>query len=376
MTRCWTGQDESCQAQQGCLQIFSDKFLDNLYSQCYSITIEGTKKCIFNQQDSCWLWSKVTKGVGLQYEDGCQSGFISKKGVTISKLALNLLSKDVGDRIAPISYYQEEFQVSRGTMQNAFNYLKDIGAVTLAHHGHQGTYIEALDYVKLQENCLQQEIMGIMPLPYSQTYEGFATAIYEQLKKLKFNMAYARGAVGRIQLVESGTYQFAIVSQYAAEHAISYGRNIECLMNFGAGSFLSKHILLLRDQKAEGIMDGMKVAYDEDSLDQSRITRNLIKDKKVHLVDIRTQQTISSLLDGTIDAGVWNYDDIIENHRLDDLKIVFLAEDQYNNMFSTAVMVIKKGNENLAELLMKYISVEGTLKILGEVRDGIRRPYF
>ena len=69
-----------------------------------------------------------------------------KKGVTISKLALNLLSKDVGDRIAPISYYQEEFQVSRGTMQNAFNYLKDIGAVTLAHHGHQGTYIEALDY--------------------------------------------------------------------------------------------------------------------------------------------------------------------------------------------------------------------------------------
>ena len=192
-------------------------------------------------------------------------------------LAMDLLSKDVGDRIAPISYYQEEFQVSRGTMQNAFNYLKDMGAVTLAHHGHQGTYIEALDYIKLQESCLQREIMGIMPLPYSQTYEGFATAIYEQFKRLKFNMAYARGAVGRIQMVESGTYQFAVVSQYAAEHAISCGREIECLMNFGAGSFLSKHILLLRDKSAEGIMDGMKVAYDEDSLDQSKITQNLTK---------------------------------------------------------------------------------------------------
>ena len=41
-----------------------------------------------------------------------------------------------------------------------------------------------------------------MPLPYSRTYEGFATAIYEQLKEYRFNMAYARGAVGRIQLVE------------------------------------------------------------------------------------------------------------------------------------------------------------------------------
>lgn len=298
-----------------------------------------------------------------------------KKGVTISKLALNLLSKDVGERIPPISYYQEEFQVSRGTMQNAFNYLKNMGAVTLAHHGHQGTYIVALDYLKLQEYCLHQDIMGIMPLPYSQTYEGFATAIYEQLQKLKFNMAYARGAVGRIQLVESGTYQFAIVSQYAAEHAISYGREIECLLNFGAGSFLSKHVLLLRDQKAEGILDGMKVAYDEDSLDQSRITRNLIQNKKVRLVNIRTQQTIQALLEGTIDAGVWNYDDV-GNHHLNHLKIVFLAENEYNNLFSTAVMVIQKGNGYLADLLKKNISVENTLKILGDVREGTREPYF
>lgn len=299
-----------------------------------------------------------------------------KKGVIVSKLALNLLSKDVGDRIAPISYYQEEFQVSRGTVQNAINYLKDMGAVTLTHHGHQGTYIEALDYRKLQESCLQQEILGIMPLPYSQTYEGFATAIYEQLKRFKFNMAYTRGAVGRIRLVESGTCQFAIVSQYAAEYALSCERGIESLMNFGAGSFLSKHILLLRDQQAEGIQDGMKVAYDEDSLDQSRITQNLIKNKKVELVSVRTQQTISALLEGTIDAGVWNYDDIIENRHRDNLKIVFLAESEYNNLFSTAVLVIQKGNQYLADLLRKNISEKRTRMILGEVREGIRQPYY
>lgn len=299
-----------------------------------------------------------------------------KKGVAISKLAMDLLSKDVGDRIAPISYYREEFQVSRGTIQNAFNYLKNMGAVTLVNHGHQGTYIEALDYIKLQESCLQREIMGIMPLPYSQTYEGFATAIYEQFKRLKFNMAYTRGAVGRIQMVESGIYQFAVISQYAAEYAISCGKEIECLMNFGTGSFLSKHILLLRDKSAEGIMDGMRVAYDKDSLDQSRITQNLIKNKNVKLINLRTQQTISALLDGTIDAGVWNYDDIIENHRVDNLKIVFLAENEYNNLFSTAVIVIRKGDSYLAELLRKTINVETTLKILKEVREGIREPYF
>ncbi len=299
-----------------------------------------------------------------------------KKGVTISNLALNLLSKDVGDRIAPISYYQEEFQVSRGTMQNAFNYLKDIGAVRLTHHGHQGTYIEALDYGKLQENCVQQEIMGIMPLPYSATYEGFATAVYAQLDRLKFNMAYARGAVGRIQLVESGTYQFAVTSQYAAEHAVACGKEIETLMEFGAGSYLSRHVLLLRDRQAEGICDGMRVAYDRDSLDQSRITENLIRDRQVEKVNIRTQQTISALLDGTIDAGVWNYDGTIEDRYLSQWNMVFLKEDEYNNQFSTAVIVIKKGSASLAELLKKNISVGVTLKILNEVRSGKRRPYF
>lgn len=299
-----------------------------------------------------------------------------KKGVTISNLAMNLLSKAEGERIDSIASYQEEFHVSRGTMQNAFQYLKENGAVELTHHGHQGTYIKRLDYERLQDCCLQSEIMGIMPLPYSQTYEGFATAIYEQMSRLKFNMAYTRGAVGRIRMVEAGTYQFAIVSQYAAEDAIARGQDVECLMNFGTGSFLSKHILLLRDGQAGGVQDGMRVAYDEDSLDQSGITRTLIKNKKVELVKIRTQQTIAALLEGTIDAGVWNYDDMIENPHLNSLKVIFLAENEYNNLFSTAVMVIKRESPYLAELLKKYISTETTIHILNEVRAGIRKPYF
>ena len=42
----------------------------------------------------------------------------------------------------------------------------------LEHHGHQGTYIEKLDYRRLQENCMRKELLGIMPPPYSLTYEG------------------------------------------------------------------------------------------------------------------------------------------------------------------------------------------------------------
>ena len=297
-----------------------------------------------------------------------------KIGVTIEKLALDLLSKNVGDRIQPISQYQEDFAVSRGTIQNAIRYLEEAGAVNLTHHGHQGTYIAGLDYGKLQENCLRKGLMGIMPLPYSATYEGFATAIYEQLKDLRFNMAYARGAAGRIDLVVSGAYQFAVSSQYAAEYAIDSGKEIEVVLNFGTGSFLSQHVLLLRDVTMDGIVDGMRVAYDSDSLDQSKITQNLVKGKKVELVGIRTQQTIAALRAGIIDAGVWNYDDILENHHLEELKVVFLDASEYNKLFSTAVLLVRKDGGYLKEVLKKY--VKQTMEILEDVRNGRRTPSY
>ena len=299
-----------------------------------------------------------------------------KIGVTIEKLALDLLSKNVGDRIQPISQYQEDFAVSRGTIQNAIRYLEEAGAVNLTHHGHQGTYIAGLDYGKLQENCLREGLMGIMPRPYSATYEGFATAIYEQLKDLRFNMAYARGAAGRIDLVVSGAYQFAVSSQYAAEYAIDSGKEIEVVLNFGTGSFLSQHVLLLRDVTMDGIVDGMRVAYDSDSLDQSKITQNLVKGKQVELVGIRTQQTIAALRAGIIDAGVWNYDDILENHHLEELKVVFLDASEYNKLFSTAVLLVRKDGGYLKEVLKKYINVKQTMEILEDVRNGRRTPSY
>lgn len=305
-----------------------------------------------------------------------RSVLYQKIGVTISKLALSLLSKNKGERISSISQYQEEFGVSRGTIQNAMNYLKEVKAVVMVSHGHLGTYIEWIDYVKLQECCLAQGLMGIMPLPYSMTYEGFATAMYEQLKALRFNMAYARGAVGRLELVESGVYQFAICSQYAAEHEIKMGKKIEIALNFGVGSFLSQHALLLRDKNQNGIIDGMKVAYDSDSLDQSHLTKGIVKGKRVELVNIRTQQTVSALMDGTIDAGVWNYDDVLENHYLDNLKVVFLNASEYSDLFSTAVMVIRKDSDYLRKVLEKNINVNTTLRIQDEVRKGKRRPFY
>ncbi len=303
---------------------------------------------------------------------GMDKGLYQKIGVTIGQLAMDFLTRNIGDRIPSVSEYQEKFGVSRGTIQNALAYIKDNRAVSLRSHGHMGTFIEAMDYTRLQNCCVREEILGIMPLPYSVTYEGFATAIYEALGKLNFNMAYARGAVGRLRLVEAGTYQFAVCSRYAAELAIRQGCGVQIVLDFGVGSFLSRHVLMLRDNHATGLEDGMRVGYDSASLDQSKITERIIQGRNVRLVETKTQNIVSSLKAGTIDAGVWNYDSVVD-HGQGGLKVVFLSDEEYDTGFSAAVIVVKAGAEYIKALLEKNIKKEHVLKVLEEVREG-KRP--
>jgi len=297
-----------------------------------------------------------------------------KTGIAISRLAMNLLSKKAGDRIPTIAECQVEFQVSRGTVQNAFQYLKDNEAITIRSYGHLGSFIETIDYGRLQFYGIQKDFLGIMPLPYSVKYEGFATAIYEELSRYHFNMAYARGAVSRINLVESGSYQFAVCSQYAAEKAIGEGKDIEVVLNFGPGSFLSRHILLLRDKEKNGIEDGMRVAYDAGSTDQSTLTKEIVAGKNVKLVDMKIQNTISALRDNRIDAGIWNYDAMDKNQ--DEVKIVFLDGIRDMDQLSAAVIVIKKNNHALKEVLISAIDIMRVLKTVEDVEQGKKKSNF
>lgn len=95
----------------------------------------------------------------MEYEVG-KSILYQKTGLAKSLLALDLLSKNAGDRIQPISEYQEKFGVSRGTVQNAFTYLKECGAVVLEHHGHQGTYIEKLGLPQITGKLYEKRAVG------------------------------------------------------------------------------------------------------------------------------------------------------------------------------------------------------------------------
>lgn len=293
-----------------------------------------------------------------------------KIGIAVNRLAQDLLARQEGDRIPSISEYQEKLQVSRGTIQNGLNYLKESGAVTLVSRGHLGTFIERMDYRRLQECSFNKELMGTMPLPYSTLYQGLATALYRSLKPYAFNLLYSRGAESRLKLLTAGMCQFTVCSRYAAEEAIRCHTDVEIAVDLGPETYLTRHVLIFRERGKTDIESGMRVGYDPASVDHRHLTERICAGvRNVHLVDMKAHQTIRAILSGEIDAGVWNLDDILESGH-EGLNVVPIRQFTDLTAFTSAVLVIRRGDESTAQLLRQYVQEEFIRRIQDAVRCG------
>lgn len=293
-----------------------------------------------------------------------------KTGVVVNRLAQDLLTRRSGDRIPSISEYQEKFGVSRGTVQNSLNYLKEHQAISLVSRGHMGTFIETLDYRQLQECSFNKEILGSMPLPYSLCYRGLATALFQVMAPYGFNLVYARGSGSRLKLLVSDVCQFSVCSRYAAEEAIRANGDMAIAVDLGPSTYLTRHMLVFREPGKQAIEPGMRVAYDQDSMDHRHLTELMIGDTPgVILAEMKAHQTIKAIQTGQVDAGVWNLDDILESGYTD-LNMIPIPITPETEKYSSAAFVVLRENEGIAQLLQQVLRPETIRKIQQAVQSG------
>lgn len=295
-----------------------------------------------------------------------------KTGLTISRMAQDFMSRAEGERIPPISEYEERFHVSRGTVQNSLTYLKEQGAVSLISRGHMGTYIQNLDYRKLQNCCLNKGLLGAMPLPMTFTRQSIATTLYHLLPQFNIDLAYIRGVETRLQLTADGVCQFAVCSRYSARECIKNHAQVEEVVDFGPGTYIQHMVLLLRDPGASGIKPGMRVAYDRHSLDFRRVTDELTKGVRgIKLVETRSNQGLSAIQEGIVDAAVWE-DDVTESIGTGIGQISLDGMDIFDDL-SSAVLVVRKGEEPMRQIFARYIRPEEANKIRKKILSGKMR---
>lgn len=299
----------------------------------------------------------------------------SKNGLSTRELARMFILFQVGERIPTVTAIHEQTKVARGTIQNAIKLLQSCGAITLEARGHLGSFLIEKDMQLLLEIAGINAIVGVMPLPYSKRYEGFATGILAALKNtyhVPAAMAYMRGAQKRIEHLLSGRYDFAIISGYAAQKLEEANSRIQIVKSFGSYSYLSEHVIIFCDKKFSAIENGMKIGVDSDSIDQKLLTDYVCKDKEVQYVHVDYSQILKRVLSGEIDAAIWNKDEIIDKA----IDINYVKLDTGEMPANEAVLVVNKEEKVMASLLKHLIDVTTVKNIQKLVLEGKMEPSY
>lgn len=298
-----------------------------------------------------------------------KSKMMSKIGYVTARLAREFLLKNKDERIETVGNLAKKFETGRGTVQAALGFLVEHQAIKLESKGHLGTFIQYLDYKLLWEIADAGIIMGLMPLPYSPRYEGLATGLNKEFKKAQFpfSMAFTRGAKNRLNVLEKELYDFILVSRYAAEEAIKNNNKFEIAVEFGPGSYLSRHVIVFAEPGFTRLESGMTVGIDPSSIDHKFLTALECQGLEVNLKELTYMKILEHIKSKKIDAAIWNYDEIVGYKRINYASLHQAEALAHNEKISNAVILINKDDYLIKNVLQRTIKKERVLEIQQQV---------
>ncbi len=278
-----------------------------------------------------------------------------KNAVVLKEIASDLLGRQVGDRMETIVRYTERLAVARGTVQSAIKTLEAEGAIRIDARGHMGSYLTAIDYLKLLEACDRATLFGVMPLPYSPRYEGFATGVLKELGQsgLDVGMAYMSGADRRVDALLGGRYEFAVVSSYSAQWYVEQNMPIQILFSFAPYTYINDHFLITRRGFEPKDGEPIKFGVDRTSHDQMSWVNELFQDKEKTLVPLQYMHIIDHIRDGVIDATVWSLEQPFDSELIDAVPL----KDGGRFTKNTAAAIIIRADDNAtANYLNRFLN--------------------
>lgn len=276
--------------------------------------------------------------------------------IEIAKLKIleDILKREIGEKLETVTNYSENFNLSLGTIQKALTLLLEENVIKLEKKGKWGSVITFIDYEKLLQMLGKKFLLCVMPITYSEKYKTLLSQLEKDFKlDIPVYFAHMRGGNTRLRLIENKIYDFGIVSKLAALKAIENGAEIEMIKEFGKESYVQKHIILKRKKIGEKI----KVGIDKESDDHVFLTNSyFLKESNIEFVDIRYSEVIEKIVDGTVDAAIWNYDDILNKEVLlknNDIEYFDLLQNE-NNIYATEAVIVTQKDNRLIKNIFEY----------------------
>ena len=171
-----------------------------------------------------------------------------------------------------------------------------------------------------------------------------------------------RGSKTRIEMLINGRYDFVIVSKMAANEYIKKNGGIDIVLNFGIFSYTQNYSLKFHNASINEIKDGMRIGIDPCSIDQTKLSKDLCRKKKVEYIEILSSRMDDELELGNIDAALIYDDNII----YDDIPVDG----------SCAVLIVDSEKMEVAEIIRDLIDKKEIIEIQKQVVEGKIKPRY
>lgn len=303
------------------------------------------------------------------------SSFMSRNGVAAMEIARLLLGLEIGSRLPRARDLAQTIGCGNGTVQAGLQLLEQSGAIQTTSHGSLGTCLDGVRRDLLWELGGLGTLTLAMPLPYSRRYEGIATGLREVFGQLRipFSLVFMRGASDRSAALLEGRVDIAVMSGLAFEN-LEADEPLHAALDLGPQTYVGSHGVILTQGRA--ITDsGLRVAVDNTSIDQVHLVDIAFKGRRdIVRVELSYTQLGQALADGTVDATVWNLDEVRQHIKH---PVTILPLDEANHQSNThAMLVVTEESRRVPDALVKEIDPRIIRQVLDDVLTSKRLPSY
>lgn len=215
------------------------------------------------------------------------------------RMLAQILLRNEGNNLPTTRVLADQAGVGVATVAKALEFLGESGAVKVVRVQRYGTTIEHLDWGRLWLSAGYGPLRGIVPMSLSSAMQGIEVAIARVLEAygIEFSFSYQAGASVRLEALEAGKADFALVSK----HALVQTPNIRIAHEFPVGSYYGTTGIyrLLR----RGIERVERVGADTGSPDHVSLVKAEFPGREVVSAPFRYIPAL--VAQGKLDASVW-----------------------------------------------------------------------
>lgn len=290
-------------------------------------------------------------------------------------IARLLFGADPGERVPTVVELSSQLSVGSGTVQAAFDLLREKGALAVRSRGHLGSFLTDRNLAALWAACGHGPVRLVMPLPLSMEFVGLATALTQSFGSVAvaLQLAFRQGGSQRLAALYTKSADVVVLSSLAVPRLDRSRVSWAVLPDY---TFYGRAAVVVLTAGDAPPRQGCRVAIDRHSFDHVAMTRAEFPDARFVGADyVRIPELVAS---GQVDAAVWHQTGVVP--LLAATRVVVHPASPTNPAShpssSRACLVHRRDDTAVAQLLAAVIDGQQVAAIQRAVLGGETAPSF